>query len=111
VITRARPTHLPRTNARTKAGCQFNLTASSLPKSCSSARWLTANRLLIHLSSDWLPCRGSMLSYSIVYGYAYIGPDFSDACLRRMDGEQAPWAFERDIAARRSPASRGSPSF
>jgi hypothetical protein len=54
---------------------------------------------------------GSMLSDSIVYGYAYIGPDFSDACLRRMDGEQAPWASERDIAARRSPASRGSPSL
>jgi hypothetical protein len=30
-----------------------------------------------------------MLSGSIVYGYAYIGPDFSDACFRRMDGEQA----------------------
>lgn len=32
----------------------------------------------------WLPCQGSMLSGSILRGYAY-GPDFSDACLRRMD--------------------------
>lgn len=32
----------------------------------------------------WLPCRGAMLSASILHGYAY-GPDFSDACLRRMD--------------------------
>ena len=33
----------------------------------------------------WLPCRGSMLSGSILQGYRY-GPDFSDACLRTMDG-------------------------
>jgi hypothetical protein len=36
---------------------------------------------------------------SIIYGYAYVGADFSDACLRRMDGEQTPWAFELNIAA------------
>ena len=50
-----------------------------------------------------------MLSGSIFRGYAY-GPDFSDACLRRMDGglpfpyppepaEQASWAAELGVAA------------
>jgi hypothetical protein len=33
----------------------------------------------------WLPCRGTMLNGSIVRGYTY-GQDFSQACLRRMDG-------------------------
>ena len=57
----------------------------------------------------WLPCRGSMLSGSIVRGFAY-GPDFSDACLRRMDsglpfptpaelGERAPGATELAVVA------------
>jgi hypothetical protein len=32
----------------------------------------------------WLPCRGSMLSGSVLNGYAY-GPDFSRECLRAMD--------------------------
>jgi hypothetical protein len=32
----------------------------------------------------WLPCRGTMLSATMLHGYAY-GPDFSDTCLRRMD--------------------------
>lgn len=32
----------------------------------------------------WRPCRGSMLSGSVFRDYAY-GPDFTDACLRRMD--------------------------
>ncbi len=32
----------------------------------------------------WLPCRGSMLSGSVLHGYAY-GADFSDACLETMD--------------------------
>lgn len=65
----------------------------------------TAGSTYLH----WLPCRGSMLSGSIFRGYAY-GPDFSDACLRRMDGglpfpyppepaEQAPWAAELGVAA------------
>ena len=36
----------------------------------------------VHL--HWLPCRGSMLSGSLLHGYAY-GPDFSDACLQTMD--------------------------
>jgi hypothetical protein len=40
----------------------------------------------------WLPCRGSMLSGSIINRYYdYVGPGFSDACLRRMDGDQGPW--------------------
>ena len=57
----------------------------------------------------WLPCRGSMFSGTILRGYVY-GPDFSDACLRRMDGglpfpstpdpgERAPWASELGVAA------------
>ena len=50
-----------------------------------------------------------MFSGTIVRGYTY-GPDFSEACLRRMDGglpfpstpdpaEQAPWASELGVAA------------
>jgi hypothetical protein len=46
-----------------------------------------------------LPCRGSMLSGSIIYGYDYVAPDVSDACLRRMDGDQAPWESELHVAA------------
>lgn len=52
----------------------------------------------------WLPCRGTLLNGSVLRGFRY-GPDFSDACLRRMDGglpfhyppelsEQTPWAPE-----------------
>ncbi|HEY5821674.1 MAG TPA: hypothetical protein VIT20_06840 [Propionibacteriaceae bacterium] len=44
----------------------------------------------------WLPCRGTMLSASILRGYAY-GPDFSDACLRRMDGG-LPFPFPSEPA-------------
>ena len=47
----------------------------------------------------WLPCRGSMLSGSIVYGYDYVGPDFSDLCLRRMDGDQGPWELALYVLA------------
>jgi hypothetical protein len=55
-------------------------------------RWLAAAGLLLASAVAaghsvylyWLPCRGSMLSGSVLLGYAY-GPDFSDACLRRMD--------------------------
>ena len=57
----------------------------------------------------WLPCRGSMLSGSIVRDYVY-GPAFSDACLQRMDGgmpflylsarsEQVPGATELAVVA------------
>lgn len=57
----------------------------------------------------WLPCRGALLSGSLVRGYRY-GPDFSDACLRRMDSglpfpyppepsEQTPWASELGVVA------------
>lgn len=79
--------------------------------------WFAAATLLLGAAAatagstylHWLPCRGSMLSGSILRGFAY-GPDFSDACLRRMDGgppfpyppepaEQAPWAAELGIAA------------
>jgi hypothetical protein len=42
---------------------------------------------------------GSMLRRSMIYGYDYVGPDFSDACLRRMDGEQVPWESELHLAA------------
>jgi hypothetical protein len=49
---------------------------------------------------DWLPCRGSMLSGSIIYGYDHVGPGFSDSCLRRMDGaEQGRWAPELKVVA------------
>jgi hypothetical protein len=47
----------------------------------------------------WLPCRGSMLSGSIIYDYDYVGPDFSDACLRRMDGDQGPWELALYVLA------------
>lgn len=35
----------------------------------------------------------------MIYGDDYVGPDFSDACLRRMDGEQVPWESELHLAA------------
>lgn len=57
----------------------------------------------------WLPCRGALLSGSVVRGYRY-GPDFSEACLRRMDAslpfpyppepsEQTAWASELGVVA------------
>ena len=54
--------------------------------------WVLASALLLlgALSGagavyvHWLPCRGSMLSGSVLHGYAY-GPDFSESCLRAMD--------------------------
>jgi hypothetical protein len=48
---------------------------------------------------QWLPCQGSMSSGSIIYGYANVGPDFSDACLPRMAGDQGPWESEPIVAA------------
>jgi hypothetical protein len=67
------------------------LTAGLMLASAVAAAWSTY--------LDWLPCRGSMLSGSIIYGYHHVGPDFSDACLRRMDGEQGPRALElRSVA-------------
>jgi hypothetical protein len=70
-------------------------------------RWMTAAALLLASAVAaghavylyWLPCRGAMLSGTILRGYAY-GPDFGDACLRRMDtgmpfpypGEPVEWA-------------------
>jgi len=54
--------------------------------------WVVASVLLLlgalagagAVREHWLPCRGSMLSGSVVHGYAY-GADFSDACLATMD--------------------------
>ena len=57
----------------------------------------------------WMPCRGALLSGSVVRGYRY-GPDFPEACLRRMDGglpfaylpepsEQTAWASELGVVA------------
>ncbi len=57
----------------------------------------------------WLPCRGSLLSGSVLHAYRY-GADFSDACLGRMDSglpfpyppepsQQAPWASELGVVA------------
>jgi hypothetical protein len=69
--------------------------------------WLLTSALLLAAAVaaawstylDWLPCRGSILSGSIIYGYDYVGPGFSDACLRRMDGEPGSWAPELKVAA------------
>ena len=49
----------------------------------------------------WLPCRGSMLRGSIIHGYDYDydGGEFSDLCLRRMDGDQGPWESELQVVA------------
>lgn len=46
----------------------------------------------------WLPCRGTMLSGSILRGYTY-GPDFTEACLRRMD-TGLPFPFPPELAER-----------
>lgn len=57
----------------------------------------------------WLPCRGTLLSGSVVRGFRFTR-DFSDECLRRMDGdlpspdfsapsEQTPWASELGVVA------------
>lgn len=71
--------------------------------------WVVASFLLLlgaafgaaAVRQHWLPCRGSMLSGSVLHGYAY-GPDFSDACLVAMDAGfslvwpdgQDPWRAE-----------------
>jgi hypothetical protein len=55
-------------------------------------RWLTAAGTLLASAVAaghsvylyWLPCRGAMLSGTILRGYAY-GPEFGEVCLRRMD--------------------------
>lgn len=52
----------------------------------------------------WLPCRHAMLSGTILRRYAY-GPDFGEACLRRMDtgmpfpypGEPVEWATGAEL--------------
>jgi hypothetical protein len=67
------------------------LAAAVMLASAVAAGWST----YLH----WLPCQGNMLSGSIIYGYDHVGPDFSDACLRRMDGDQGPWESELNIIA------------
>ncbi len=54
--------------------------------------WILASLLLLGgalaaagaIRQHWLPCRGSMLSGSVLHGYAY-GRDFSKSCLKAMD--------------------------
>lgn len=54
--------------------------------------WVVASVLLLlgaatgagAVREHWLACRGSMLSGSVLHGYAY-GADFSDGCLDAMD--------------------------
>lgn len=79
--------------------------------------WLLAAALMVVAAAavagavylHWLPCRGTMLSGSLLRGYAY-GPDFAEACLRRMDtglpfpyppepAEVTPWATELGVGA------------
>lgn len=79
--------------------------------------WVGASVLLLAAAAaaawstylHWLPCRGTLLNGSVLRGYRY-GPDFSDACLRRMDtnppflyppelSEQTPWAAELGVVA------------
>jgi hypothetical protein len=40
-----------------------------------------------------------MLRGSIIHGYDYDGGNFSDLCLRRMDGDQGPWESELQVVA------------
>lgn len=79
--------------------------------------WLVASGLLVAAAVaaawstylHWLPCRGTLLSGSLLRGYRY-GSEFSGACLRRMDAgtpffypaqpsEQTPWAAELGVVA------------
>lgn len=55
----------------------FSGTLLAAALACGVATWL-----------EWLPCRGSMLSGSVLLGYQYP-TDFTDACLARMDGSDA----------------------
>ena len=50
----------------------------------------------------WLPCKGSMLRGSVIHGYANVGPKFSRACKRAMDGDVSlvvPWTSELNLVA------------
>lgn len=79
--------------------------------------WVVASILLLASAAaaaastylHWLPCRGTLLSGSLIRGYQY-GPNFSDACLRRMDAglpfldppepsEQVPWTSDPAVMA------------
>ncbi|WP_131104744.1 hypothetical protein [Ornithinimicrobium sufpigmenti] len=45
----------------------------------------------------WLPCRGALLSSSLLEGYQHgPGPGFSDACLQRMDAGGLPFPYPRN---------------
>ena len=66
--------------------------------------WVVAGVLLLlgaaagagAVREHWLSCRGSMLSGSVLHGYAY-GGDFSDACLQAMDnGFSLVWPDGKD---------------
>ena len=63
------------------------LTAGLMLAAAAAAGWST----YLH----WLPCRGSMLRGSIIQGDDYVGGEFSDLCLRRMDGD--PGAVESEL--------------
>jgi hypothetical protein len=68
------------------------LTAGLMLASAAAFAWST----YLH----WLPCRGSMLLGSIIQGDDSVGGEFSDLCLRRMDGDQGPWESELQVVAR-----------
>ena len=45
----------------------------------------------------WSPCRGALLSYSVLMGYQHgPGPGFSDECLRWMDAGSLPFPSPSD---------------
>ena len=67
------------------------LTAGLMLASAAAFAWST----YLH----WLPCRGSMLLGSIIQGDDSVGGEFSDLCLRRMDGDQGPWESELNVVA------------
>lgn len=79
--------------------------------------WLLAAALMLAAAAaiawatylHWLPCRGTLLSGSLLRSYRY-GPGFSRACYRRMDtglpfpypperAEQTAWASELGVVA------------
>jgi hypothetical protein len=38
------------------------------------------------------------VGWQMIHGDDYVGADFPDACLRRMDGDQAPWESKLHLA-------------
>jgi hypothetical protein len=47
----------------------------------------------------WLSFLPEHVEGSMIYGFDYVSPDLTDACFRRMDGEQAPCQSELHLAA------------